>query len=304
MLGLVAAKLSALRTYVRYTNIDEHFMPTHKRLSSADSNNETVELPLAGSSDFVRALGKGLAIMEAFDASSPHMTLSEVAKKVGLPRGTARRLLLTLVELGYTGFDGKRFSLRPRALNLGFAYLNSQNLWQMAQPWMVELVEKVHESCSIAVLDGTEIVYVARVPTAARIMSINLGLGTRLPAFATSMGRVLLAGLTEDQLEKLLLAAPQIPNYTSKTVRDKASLMKEIETVRKQGWALVDQELEIGLRSVAAGITDASGKIIAALNIGTHASRWPIQKLMQEVLPQIKHTAAAISKLAASAEQR
>src|SRR5215831_9823625 len=133
-------------------------------------------------SDFVRALAKGLAVIEAFDARSPSMTLSDVAKKTGLSRGTARRLLLTLVELGYAGFDGKHFSLQARALNLGFAYLHSRSLWQLGQPCMVELVERVHESCSIAVLDGSEIVYVARVPTAARIMSINLGIGTRLPA--------------------------------------------------------------------------------------------------------------------------
>jgi IclR family pca regulon transcriptional regulator len=148
-------------------------------------------------SDFVRALAKGLAVIEAFDARSPSMTLSDVARKTALSRGTARRLLLTLTELGYVGFDGKLFALRPRALNLGFAYLHSQSLWQLGQPYMVELVERVHESCSVAVLDGTDIVYVARVPTAVRIMSINLGIGTRLPAFATSMGRVLLAALAQ-----------------------------------------------------------------------------------------------------------
>jgi IclR family pca regulon transcriptional regulator len=155
-----------------------------------------MQLEEATGTDFVRALAKGLAVIEAFDARTPSMTLSDVARKTGLSRGTARRLLLTLVALGYAGFDGKLFSLHPRVLNLGFAYLHSQNLWQLAQPYMVELVERVHESCSIAVLDGTEIVYVARVPTAVRIMSINLGIGTRLPAFATSLGRVLLAGLS------------------------------------------------------------------------------------------------------------
>ena len=159
--------------------------------------NDAQDLDQPSGSDFVRALAKGLAVIESFDARSPAMTLSDVARRTGLSRGTARRLLLTLVELGYCGFDGKLFSLRPRALNLGFAYLHSQSLWQLAQPYMVELVERVHESCSIAVLDGTDVVYVARVPTAARIMSINLGLGTRLPAFATSMGRVLLAGLPD-----------------------------------------------------------------------------------------------------------
>ena len=252
----------------------------------------------------MRALAKGLAVIEAFDARSPSMTLSEVAKKTGLSRGTARRLLLTLVELGYAGFDGKHFSLQPRALNLGFAYLHSRSLWQLGQPYMVQLVERVHESCSIAVLDGVEIVYVARVPTAARIMSINLGIGTRLPAFATSMGRVLLAGLGAEELHRLLEQTSPLPRYTPKTITDPVALLREIELVRRQGWALVDQELETGLRSIAAPIVDGSGRAAAALNIGTHASRWPIQRLMQEVLPPLKQTAASISGLLGPERQR
>jgi len=251
------------------------------------------------SGDFVRALAKGLAVIEAFDARSPTMTLSEVARKTGLSRGTARRLLLTLVEAGYAGFDGKNFSLRPRVLNLGFAYLNSQNIWQLAQPHMVELVEKVHESCSVSVLDGTDIVYVARVPTAARIMSINLGIGTRLPAFTTSMGRVLLAGLPEDEVEQRLEQVSPLSRYTAKTITDPKQVLREIEQVRRQGWALVDQELEQGLRSIAVPIVDGAGQVLAALNIGTHASRWTIQKLTQEALPLLKQTAAAISAVLA-----
>jgi len=270
------------------------------RRSAADVASSTAASSFASQqaqSDFVRALAKGLAVIEAFDARSPSMTLSEVAKKTGLPRGTARRLLLTLTELGYAGFDGKHFSLQPRALNLGFAYLHSRSLWQLGQPCMVELVERVHESCSIAVLDGSEIVYVARVPTAARIMSINLGIGTRLPAFATSMGRVLLAGLAVEEVKRLLEQVSPLPKYTPKTISDQAALLREIDLVRRQGWALVDQELETGLRSIAAPIVDSSGRVVAALNIGTHASRWPIQKLTQEVLPLLKQTATSISGL-------
>jgi IclR family transcriptional regulator, pca regulon regulatory protein len=251
----------------------------------------------ANGGDFVRALAKGLAVIETFDAGSPSMTLSEVARKTGLSRGTARRLLLTLVELGYAGFDGKHFGLQPRALNLGFAYLQSRNLWQLGQPYMVQLVERVHESCSIAVLDDCEIVYVARVPTASRIMSINLGIGTRLPAFATSMGRVLLTGLSAEAVSRLLERASPLPKYTQKTISDPPAVLREIDLVRKQGWALVDQELEMGLRSIAAPIVDGSARVVAALNIGTHASRWPIQKLTQEALPLLKQTAASISGL-------
>jgi len=257
-----------------------------------------------GGTDFVRALAKGLAVIEAFDARSPAMTLSEVAKKTGLSRGTARRLLLTLADLGYAGYDGKRFALQPRALSLGFAYLHSQNLWQLGQPYMVQLVERVHESCSIAVLDRTEIVYVARVPTSVRIMSINLGIGTRLPAFATSMGRVLLADLPSEQMELLLTQASPLAKYTPKSVVDPALLLREIDIVRRQGWALVDQELEMGLRSIAVPVVDARNRAVAALNIGTHASRWPIQKLTQEVLPLLKQTAASISGLLAPERHR
>jgi IclR family pca regulon transcriptional regulator len=164
---------------------------------------------------------------------------------------------------------------------------------------MVDLVEKLHESCSMAVLDGADVVYVARVPTAARIMSINLGIGTRLPAFVTSMGRVLLAGLPSDQIERMFAQVSPLLKHTPKTITDLAEMLREIETVRRQGWAMVDQELEMGLRSVAAPVVDCDGRPIAALNIGTHASRWPIQKLTQEVVPLLKQTAAAISALLA-----
>ena len=300
--------------------IHEHFMPGSDSLSrparkgrprlvgqsvrrsatkAADTKLEPTSRLKETSSDFVRALAKGLAVIEAFDARAPSMTLSDVAKKIGLSRGTARRLLLTLVDLGYAGFDGKRFGLQPRALNLGFAYLHSQNLWQLGQPYMVQLVERVHESCSIAVLDRTEIVYVARVPTSVRIMSINLGIGTRLPAFATSMGRVLLAALPAEEVEQLLTHASPLAKYTPKSVVDPTALLREIDVVRRQGWALVDQELEMGLRSIAVPILSAGGRAVAALNIGTHASRWPIQKLTQEVLPLLKQTAGSISALLA-----
>jgi len=254
--------------------------------------------------DFVRALAKGLLVIESFDTASPSMTLSQVAKKTGLSRGTARRLLLTLVELRYAGFDGKYFDLQPRALKLGFAYLHSRNLWQLSQAYMAQLVERVHESCSIAVLDDSEIVYVARVPTATRIMSINLGIGTRLPAFATSMGRVLLGGLSASALSRLLEQLSPLPQYTPKTVTEPTALLREIDVARKQGWALVDQELETGLRSIAVPIVNGSTHPVAALNIGTQASRWPILKLTQEVLPLLKQTAGSISMLLEASGER
>jgi IclR family pca regulon transcriptional regulator len=255
-------------------------------------------------SEFVRALAKGLAVIECFDAQAPGMTLSDVARRVGLPRGTARRLLHTLVELGYVGFDGKFFSLKPRVLNLGFAYLYSHDVWQMAQPYMVEVVEKLHESCSIAVLEGEDIVYVARVPTSARIMSINLGLGTRLPAHATSMGRVLLSALSEVELRRVLDAISPLPQYTPKSIVDRAELLAELRQVRKQGWALVDQELELGLRSLAVSIRDAGGCVVAALNVGTQASRWTVSALSKDALPVLKAAALQIAALLAPGRGR
>ncbi len=249
------------------------------------------------SGEFVRALAKGLAVIEAFDSQTPSMTLSDVAKKVGLPRGTARRLLHTLVELGYAGFDGKLFSLGPRVLNLGFAYLYSNNVWQLAQPYMVNVVETLHESCSIAVLDGVDIVYVARVPTAERIMSINLGLGTRLPALHTSMGRAMLAYRAVSELQTLLKRQSPLRQYTPKTVTDARELMAELEQVKKQGWAMVDQELEVGLRSLAVPIFDFNGCAVAAINIGTQASRWTVSALQKDALPVVRQAAQAITAL-------
>jgi IclR family transcriptional regulator, pca regulon regulatory protein len=263
-----------------------------RRVEEVDESDEAAA-PL----EFVRALAKGLSVIEAFDGQAPAMTLSDVAKRTGLSRGTARRLLHTLVELGYVGFDGKLFSLKPRVLNLGFAYLYSHNIWQLAQPYMVEVVEKLHESCSIAVLDGADIVYVARVPTAERIMSINLGLGTRLPALHTSMGRAMLAYRPQAELQALLKRISPLRQYTPRTVTDPRELLANLEQVRKQGWALIDQELEVGLRSLAVPVFDFSGCAVAALNIGTQASRWTVSALQKDALPVLRAAAQSIDAL-------
>jgi IclR family transcriptional regulator, pca regulon regulatory protein len=248
-------------------------------------------------SEFVRALAKGLSVIEAFDSQAPAMTLSDVARRTGLSRGTARRLLHTLVELSYVGFDGKLFSLKPRVLNLGFAYLYSHNIWQLAQPYLVEVVEQLHESCSIAVMDGTDIVYVARVPTAERIMSINLGLGSRLPAFHTSMGRAMLAYRPPAEVQALLKRSSPLRQYTPKSVTDPRAVLADLEQVRKQGWALVDQELEVGLRSLAVPIFDFNNCAAAALNIATQASRWTVGALQKDALPVLRQAAQAVSVL-------
>lgn len=243
--------------------------------------------------DHVRALERGLAVLRAFSADHPALTLAEVARQTGLTRATARRLLLTLERLGYLRCDGRDFSLTPKVLELGFSYLSSLNLGALARADMEDLVRRTHESSSVAVLDGSEIVYVARVPT-RQIMAVSLGVGSRLPAFATAMGRVLLADLPPDRLD-CTLAASDLRALTPRTRTDPADLRDVLARVREQGWALVDQELELGLRSVAAPLRDDAGRVVAALNVSTHVGRVTLTRLREEFLPLLRDTAATIS---------
>ncbi|HWE08787.1 MAG TPA: IclR family transcriptional regulator C-terminal domain-containing protein [Solirubrobacteraceae bacterium] len=244
------------------------------------------------SADFVQSLERGLLVIRAFDAEHRELGLSEVARISGLTRAAARRFLLTLEKLGYVTLSEGRFSLTPRVLELGYAYLSSLTLPEVAQPHMETLVARVNESSSISVLDGTDVVYVARVPT-RRIMSITLSVGTRLPAFATSMGRVLLAGLPDAELNARLERMELRP-LSAHTITDPAILRAVLERVRRQGWAAVDQELEEGLRSLAVPIHDASGAVIAALNVSVHASRGTMTTLRRDVLPLAQAAATAI----------
>jgi IclR family pca regulon transcriptional regulator len=248
----------------------------------------------AQSSDFVQSLERGLAVIRAFDAEHRELALSDVARSTGLTRAAARRFLLTLVKLGYVNFSHGRFSLRPRVLELGYAYLSSLSLPEVALPHMEALVAEVNESCSISVLDDTDIVYVARVPT-RRIMSITLAVGTRLPAFVTSMGRVLLAGLPDDELSERLERIEVVP-LTAHTVTDKDALRTILATVRRQGYAATDQELEEGLRSLAVPLRNASGNVTAALNLSVHASRASMAALRRDFLPLAMRAAAAIEE--------
>lgn len=214
---------------------------------------------------FVQSLARGLEVIVAFDADHPEMTLAQVAQRTGYSRATARRFLHTLVELGYMRTDGKSFALTPQVLGLGTAYLSGLGLPQIAQPHLEALSAQVGESTSVAVLDGTDIVYVARVAT-RRIMSVGIAVGTRFPAYATSMGRVLLAALDDAALDAVLERTDLRP-LTPRTIHEPAELRRELERVREQGWALVDQELERGLTSMAAPILDGRGTAVAALNV-------------------------------------
>ncbi|SFS78541.1 IclR family transcriptional regulator [Saccharopolyspora flava] len=255
------------------------------------------------SSGYVQSLARGLAVIRAFSESSPEMTLSEVARATDLSRAAARRFLHTLVGLGYVWTDGRVFALTPRVLELGFSYLSSVSLPEIAQPHLEGLVSEVHESASVSVLDGTDIVYVARVPT-SRIMTVSINIGTRFPAYATSMGRVMLADLPEDKLRAHLDQVDLAP-LGPHTITAREDLQAELERVRGQGWALVDQELEAGLRSIAAPIRDRYGRAVAAVNISSHASRTTREAAEQDLLPPLLATAERIAgDLAVSPQSR
>lgn len=252
-------------------------------------------------SETVQSLARGLAVIRAFDAEHPELTLSEVARGAGITRAAAGRFLRTLEELGYVRAStvsangsgvGRTFALTPRVLELGFSYLSALSIPEIVQPHLELLSREVDESVSAAVLDGEEIVYIARVPT-RRIMSVRITIGTRFPAFATSMGRVLLAGMPTAERDTLF-AASALPALTDRTVTSPDALRDELARVGEQGWALVDGELEPGLRSVAVPLHDRRGDVVAAVNVSTSATRDSVDHVLAQYLPPLQRTAAAI----------
>jgi len=242
--------------------------------------------------DFVQSLERGLAVIRAFDHEHPQLTLSEVAVVTGVTRAVARRFLLTLAELGYVRTDGRFFSLTAKVLELGYAYLSSLSLPEVAESHLESLVAEINESSSVSVMDGHDVVYVARVPV-SRIMTVSISVGTRFPAYATSMGRVLLAGLSDEQLD-VYLTAVRMEKLTARTVSSVATLRTELTKVRSQGWSLVNQELEEGLRALAAPIRDRAGKVVAAVNVSAHASRTSLEAMRRDLLPPLLKAAASI----------
>jgi IclR family pca regulon transcriptional regulator len=254
--------------------------------------SETVQDAGTRSGEFVQSLERGLAVIRAFGTDRARMTLSEVAREAELSRASARRFLHTLVELGYVVTDGRMFALRPQVLELGYAYLSSLSLPEVAQPHLEQLAEDVGESSSVAVLDGSDIVYVARVAT-RRIMSAAIQVGTRFPAAATSMGRAVLAHVPDGEREAFLADVTLTP-LTSRTITEKSALRTELDTVREQGWALVDQELEEGLRSIAAPLRDTTGQVVAAVNVSAPVRRGPVDEMATEFLPALLRAAREI----------
>jgi len=269
---------------------------TEPRSSNADATapGSTAGEPRPGDT-YVQSFARGLQVIRSFSAQAPQQTLSEVAQRTGLTRAGARRILLTLEGLGYVQCSGRQFSLAPRILDLGFAYLSSLPLWNLAEPVMEQLVEEIKESCSAAVLDGTDIVYVMRVPT-HKIMSISLGIGSRLPAYCTSMGRTLLAELDSASLDTVLRASPPV-RRTQRTITNVAALKKELATVRSQGWCLVNQELEEGIVSLSAPIRDRAGRAIAAMNVSGQVNRTSPEHMVEHFLPKLRAAAAEISQM-------
>ena len=244
---------------------------------------------------FVQSFARGLAVLRSFGADAPAQTLTGAAERSGLTRAGARRILLTLQQLGYVEAEGRLFRLTPRVMELGFAYLSSRPVWHLAQPVMEELVQDIHESSSAAVLDGDDIVYVLRVP-AKKIMAISLGPGSRLPAYCTAMGRVLLAGLPETERRARLARVPLVAR-TARTVTDVDALMALLDGVQREGHALVHGELEEGLVSMAAPIVNRAGRVVAAINVSAQDQRMPPDQMRKRLLPRLLESAASINTL-------
>lgn len=239
--------------------------------------------------DIVGSFAKGLRVLECFGADHPRLSISQVATTTGLDRATARRNLLTLHHLGFASYDGKHFALTPRVLRLGMGALAALPLAQVVQPWLDQLSEQIGHSCSVSVLDHTEIVYLARAAQ-RRVMSIGLMPGSRLPAHSSSMGRVLLAALSEDEARAIINQADLTPR-TVHALHDPDEIMREIGQVRNQGYARIEQEIELGLSSLAVPVIDAKGRVVAALNTGmasTHATDTAVKETFLPALLKVQ----------------
>jgi len=249
-----------------------------------------------GDPDFMTSLARGLAVIRVFSDRRRSLTIPQISQLTKFSRAAVRRCLYTLGRLGYVSTGPRLFNLEPRILELGHAYLSSTPLAPAAQPILDTLCESLHESCSVSILDGSDILYVARSSTTVRLLSVDLGVGSRLPAYCTSMGRVLLAYLPEERLREYLAHAEMIA-HTKRTITSRAKLLNELADVRKKGYAIVDQELEIGLRSIAVPVQLKSGSAAAAMNVGTQAARVPIGELRERIYPQLRGAAQRLSAL-------
>ncbi|HSX65843.1 MAG TPA: IclR family transcriptional regulator C-terminal domain-containing protein, partial [Pseudoxanthomonas sp.] len=232
----------------------------------------------AGDPNFMTSLARGLAVINAFQERKRHLTIAQISHRTEIPRAAVRRCLYTLMKLGYATSDGRTYSLLPKVLTLGHAYLSSTPLAVSAQPYLDRISEQLHEACNLATLEGEQVLYIARSAIPQRLISVDLSVGSRLPAYCTSMGRILLAALDDDSLHDYLEHA-ELQAKTSRTLYTPDALWAALQQVREQGWCIVDQELEQGLRSIAVPVRDSSGHVLAAMNVSTHAGRVPISEL-------------------------
>lgn len=248
--------------------------------------------------EVIAGLAKGLAVIEVFDTNARKLTISQVAERVGLERATARRCLLTLVKLGYAEYDGKFFSLTPRMLRFGYAYLSSTPFVSIVQPLLEELAERVGESCAAAKLDGSEIVYLARAVVPLQILTVSRNVGGRLPAYSASLGRVIIANWPEEEA-RALFASTDRPKLTPKTINTIPGLMAELEKVRRDGYSMNDEETAIGLRSIAVPVIDGSGKVVASINVGVRSSHVSVDTMIKDFLPELLKVQARLRHLIA-----
>jgi len=244
---------------------------------------------------FMTSLARGLAVLRAFSDQRRSLTIAQISHKTGIPRAAVRRCLYTLKQLGYADSESNNFSLKPKVLSLGYSYLSSTPLTVSAQPYLNHISRTLNESCSLAVLDDNEVLYLARSAT-SRIMSIALNTGSRLPAYCTSLGRVMLAHLPEEAL-KLYLDKVKLRAFTDRTVVSAKRLKEILADVRLSGYALIDEELEVGLRSIAVPVRGASGTVLAALNVGVQSTRVSIRQTKEEFLPVLQKGAQELSVL-------
>lgn len=270
--------------------------PAAKRPQAARVRERVLDTRAGSDKEFMTTLAKGFAVLGLFGRERPSLTLSQAAAATELSRATARRILRTLAGLGYLEQQGRQFALAPGILKLGFSYLAAQNWIERARPAMKMLSERFHESCSAAILQGTDVVYVARVP-AGRIMSVAISVGTRLPALHTSIGRIQLGFLDDNELWRRLKSVRLEP-FTPSTIVDVQALYQRIRADHEQGFSMVDEELERGLRSVAVPVLDRAGQAVGALNISTHSTRTTRNEMREQFLPALREAAAEIAAFA------
>ncbi|HWW69738.1 MAG TPA: IclR family transcriptional regulator C-terminal domain-containing protein [Duganella sp.] len=272
--------------------------PESSAAAEADDEREpTIAEQIDAMTDpsFMTSLARGLAVVQAFSDSRKPQTIANISQKTGIPRAAVRRCLHTLRELGYVDAELNNFSLRPKVLTLGYSYLSSTPLTVSAQPYLNDISRTLNESSSMAVLEDGEVLYVARAAT-SRVMSVALNTGSRLPAYCTSLGRVMLAHLPPDELERYL-AKTKLRAMTENTVTNPKRLREILADVRRDGYAINDEELELGLRSIAVPVRGASGQVLAALNVGAQAARVSVKQLEKEFLPVLVRGAQELAIL-------